>query len=159
MKGRLGNKVRTIQCAGCGRVRTDHLGPRQRYCSIGCYRRSARPGRRTGRNVQCAVCAVAVYLPRNRAERATHFFCSVGHANEWQARNKTTHICTICRATFMWSPSRQKANNIVYCSLACRDADPKRREQMLRMVADQQSNKETRIERIGYDLLRETGAA
>lgn len=159
MKGKLGYKIRTITCVSCGKTATGHHRPNQRYCSLACYRGGSRPTRKTGRTVPCALCGAGVYLPTNRLGTARRYFCNAAHANEWQGRNKTSHACKTCGKTFRWSPSRHKAHAITYCSLACRDADPERREQLIAMNATLQLGKPTRLELAGYALLDRIGAA
>ena len=105
----------------------------------------------------CAVCAVGVYIPAHRLRTSPHF-CGTAHANEWQSRNKTAHACKMCGDVFHWSPSRHKSNNITYCSLACRDADPARREQLIAMNAVLQKKNPTRLELAGYAMLDRIGA-
>lgn len=157
MKGTLGYKVRTISCVACGEVVTGHMPAGQRYCSLSCYRNSPRPVRKTGRTVNCSSCGMPVYVPRCRADLDQPVLCDRACFARWHARHKTTHVCTICRKTFRWSPSRQKTYNIRYCSLACRNADPARREQLIRMNLKQQQGKRTIPEVIGYALLDELG--
>jgi very-short-patch-repair endonuclease len=157
MKGTLGYKVRTIACVSCGRTITGHLRPEQRYCSLPCYRNSPRPKRMTGRTVCCAVCKKAVYVPKARLGLKNYFCCTV-HANAWQGRNKTSHVCIICDKSFRWSPSRQKNNNVKYCSITCRSQDPAFREQLRRMNLEQQKGRQTAPEKIGYALLDALGA-
>jgi very-short-patch-repair endonuclease len=156
MKGTLGYKVRTITCEGCGATVTGHLRPGQRFCSLACYRGSAKPQRKTGREVLCAVCGVPVYIPKSRLG-LPRYFCSTEHANEWQGRNKTEHVCKTCGQTFRWPPSRTKTYNITYCSLACRDADPDRREQLIAINAAQQRLRPNHVERAGYLILDTLG--
>jgi very-short-patch-repair endonuclease len=158
MKGEQGYKVRTITCVNCGKSVTGHLRPDQRYCSLECYRMGKRPMRKTGETHTCAVCGVEVYISRYRLGQPL-YFCGIEHANEWQGRNKTNHICKICSKAFRWSPSRHKANNITYCSLACRNADPARREMLIAMNAVQQRLHTNNVERAGYALLDALGVA
>jgi very-short-patch-repair endonuclease len=77
--------------------------------------------------------------------------------NEWQGRNKTSHICKVCGATFKWSPSRSKTYNITYCSLACRDNDPDRALLLRRMNAKQLSMRPNNLERAAYAILDSIG--
>jgi very-short-patch-repair endonuclease len=153
--GTLGYKVRTITCQGCGTEVTGHLRPDQRYCSLGCYRKGARPQRRTGATRECAQCSGAFYVTAGRAKLPETRFCSRQCADSWQGRNKTEHTCKICGETFRWSPSRTSGGkyNVTYCSLACRDADPERAAALLEMNAIQSTHRRTNPERIGYGLL------
>jgi len=145
--------IRTITCAGCGKVTSKRLRPTQRYCSLACYRRSSRPQRKNGQEGACQLCGKPFYLPHNRLEQANAYFCCVSHANTWQGRNKTSHTCKICGKVFMWSPSRHEHYNILYCSLACRDADPDRKVQLRRMNAKQLAMHPNNLELLGYGLL------
>lgn len=158
MKGTLGYKIRTIACVSCGKIVTAHMKPNQRYCSLDCYRQSNRPQRKTGAEFACAICGVSVYIPAARFGQ-DHYFCSRDHANEWQGRNKTTHTCKMCEKTFRWSPSREKAYNITYCSIPCRDADPERRTMLIGMNATQQRLHPNHVERAGYAILDGLGLA
>lgn len=153
MKGQLGYKVRTIRCDGCGQEKTGHFRPRQRFCSTACRTSAPKPERETGERVPCGVCGAAVYVPKNRLRPGAAHFCGREHADEWAARRKVDRACAICGASFKTSPSVRR----LYCSLACRDADPKRREMLLAMNLRQQRGAQTRIESIGYGMLAETG--
>lgn len=128
------------------------MSPRQRYCSVECYRKSPKPRRRTGQTFSCSVCGEQVYVNRARLG-LEHYFCCLAHANEWQGRNKITHKCIVCGVEFKWSPSRIKNNNVKYCSLTCRDKDPERHTLLLQMNVKQQQGETTTPERIGYDIL------
>lgn len=156
MKGQMGYKVRTITCISCGKTVTRHLRPQTKYCSLECYRSSPRPQRKTGDTFPCAICGESVYVPASRLGQ-DRYFCSTDHANEWQGRNKTEHTCKMCGTSFRWSPSRSKANNVTYCSLKCRDADPERRAMLIAMNAKQQRMKPNNIERAGYAMLDSLG--
>lgn len=145
-------KVRTITCISCGKIVTGRMRAGQKYCSLECYRSAPRPQRKTGKAVACTLCGDSVYVPKNRLG-PEHHFCSLEHANEWQGRNKTDHTCKMCGKAFRWSPSRAKANNITYCSLKCRNADPARREMLIAMNAKQQRMRPNNIERAGYAIL------
>jgi very-short-patch-repair endonuclease len=158
MKGKLGYKIRTIICVSCGKQVTDHMRSNQRYCSLECYRNAPKPQRKRGVERPCAVCNAPVYVTGKRIEQ-TEVFCGKAHANEWQSKNKTSHICKMCGGTFQWSPSRQKAYNITYCSLECRDADPDRYTRLIEMNAMQQRRFQSSIERIGYAVLDALGVA
>ena len=150
-KGIEGNKVRTITCIACGVTVTKRMPPGRKYCSIDCYRRSPRPQRKNGKTINCEQCGESFYVPKYRIEAGARF-CSDDCHNEYQGRNKTEHECKICGNTFRWSPSRSSSGNyrITYCSLDCRDADPARREMLIRMQVIQQSGKMTKTEALGY---------
>ena len=144
---------RTITCVGCGKTITGRLRPAQKYCSLQCFRASPRPNRKNGKYVRCEWCDQRFYLPKARLEKAQHYFCSTDHQICWQGRNKVEYQCETCGTPFRWSPSREKSNNIRYCSLKCRDADPRRRQQLLTMNQSQQYCSPTSIEKIGYGIL------
>ena len=148
-------KVRTITCDGCGNVVTKRLRPKARFCSHECYARSPKPSRKTGQLKVCKRCDSEFYVPKSRVEKGEGSYCSLDCWNQDQGNGKTEHQCETCKATFRWSPSRSESGkyNIRYCSLACRDADPSRKQMLLEMNQNQQSGKMTRIERVGYSLL------
>lgn len=158
-KGTEGYKIRTITCISCGTTITGHLRPQQRYCSLECYRSSPRPKRKTGEDRTCAHCGAGFYVPKSRIEKGEGQFCSIKCHNTNQGRNKTEHTCKMCGESFRWSPSRSASGNyrITYCSLACRDADPARREMLVAMQAIQQLGKMTKTEALGYALLESMG--
>jgi very-short-patch-repair endonuclease/endogenous inhibitor of DNA gyrase (YacG/DUF329 family) len=146
--------VRTITCAACGKTVTKRMPAGRQFCSLECYRTSARPQRMTGKTIECAQCGTPVYMPVARLEASARF-CSKACANEWQGRNKTEHTCKMCGGTFRWSPSRSQGGhyNITYCSLACRDADPERAEMLIRINQRQQELSPNKLERAGYAIL------
>jgi very-short-patch-repair endonuclease len=151
------NAVRTITCQGCGVTVTGRFRPPQHYCSLECYRRSSRPQRKTGADVVCTLCGVTFYLPAIRIAQASHYFCCHKHATDWQGRNKTNHTCEVCGNAFRWSPSREKANNIRYCSQDCRNKDPQQRERLLTLCANQRKQRPNANEVRGYALLDALG--
>lgn len=80
-------------------------------------------------------------------------FCSAACQNKWQGRNKTSNICKVCGNLFKCSPSRNKWDAVLYCSIACRDASPQSIENLRQMNLGQQSGKRTRCEVAGYAIL------
>jgi len=149
--------VRTITCIGCGETVTKRMRPDSKYCSLHCYRKSPRPQRKTGKMVSCTYCGKDVYKRKVHLDSFSEHFCSLEHANKWQGRNKTSHVCITCGSVFKWSPSRQNNNNILYCSLECRDNDPQRKEMLIKMNANQQQLKPNKIEQAGYAILDSIG--
>lgn len=149
--GSAGYAVRTVVCGGCGKVETGRFPPDRRYCSQACAGPARAQGRRNGQEVPCHQCAKPIYRvpsmlkPRN--------FCSKVCADEFQSRDKTVHTCETCGSEFRWSPSRAKSNNIRYCSIPCRDADPLKKDQLRTMNNMQQKLKLTNCERLGYAML------
>jgi len=152
--GKLKYAVRTITCKGCGKTVTQRMPSRQEYCTHACYLVSDRPWRKTGRIITCENCGKPVYKPATQLKHE-HSFCGLKCANEWQGRNKTEHTCKICGKTFRWSPSRTASGkyNVTYCSLACRDADPLRREMLIAITAKQQLLHPNGVEKAGYAIL------
>lgn len=108
---------------------------------------------------ECERCGVSFYAPRSRADEAR--FCGTACANEWQGRNRSEHICTVCGETFRWSPSRSAGGqyNIKYCSLACRDQDPEYRAAVIAAHTRLLRGRVTRAEAAGYALLDSIGVA
>jgi very-short-patch-repair endonuclease len=129
----------------------------KRFCSHHCFATAPKPKRKNGKQRSCEICGAVVYIPACRLKRTRHFFCSPAHANEYQGRNKTEHICKICRKGFKWSPSREKVANIKYCSIACRDDDPDTRLMLIRLNAKQHSLCPNKLEKLGYALLDALG--
>lgn len=146
-------------CAVCQKDFKPPFGrPEQPCCSRECgriYRTANVTAQRTGYAVPCKVCGKDVYVTESITKGRANFYCSSEHRKEWVKQNKTIHICKICGKEFKHSPSRTKSGkyNVTYCSLACRDADPERREMLLAMTAKQQRMTPNKIERIGYQLL------
>lgn len=158
-KGLAGNKIRTIVCDGCGKTITRRMRPGQRFCSTACSGSAPKPERRTGERRSCERCGTAFYVNRARIEVGQGRFCTIKCHNANQGRNKTVHTCKTCHGEFRWSPSRSKsgAYTITYCSPKCRDADPERREMLLRMNAEQQRVTITKTEAAGYAVLDSLG--
>ena len=148
--------VRTIICALCGKVITKRMPAGRQYCSVTCSRSSPHLQRRTGKIVICQNCGKAIYKQLSLL-RPKHHFCSLKCANQWQGRNKTEHSCKICNKAFRWSPSRSRQNKITYCSLACRDVDPERRDHLRRMNVKQLTMHPNNLERSVYTILDNIG--
>jgi len=147
---------RTFTCETCGAESYGFDNRNKRWCSRAC----AASARRTGERRSCAQCGTDFYVTAGRAaDGGGGRFCSLTCHNTHQGRGKTEHSCAVCGTTFRWSPSRSAsgAYRITYCSLACRDADPARRAQLLEMNTAQQAGRTTRAEATGYALLDALG--
>lgn len=155
MKGSAGYAERTYDCEGCGRQVTRRARPGSSYCSLDCYRRSPKPNRRTGEDRSCA-CGATFYVVAGRPAHQGRFCSRACHDAE-QGAGRTAYTCRTCHGRFTWSPSRSRTHVVLYCSLACRDADPARREQLLAMNTAQQAGRTTRVESAGYALLDALG--
>jgi very-short-patch-repair endonuclease/endogenous inhibitor of DNA gyrase (YacG/DUF329 family) len=140
----------TKVCPVCGKEWQPKPGGRPNpYCSRECFA----IGRRTGTWLPCPICGKDFYKPKSSNRR----FCSNECLHTWQRRTKVSYTCIICGKEFKWSPSREKQNNVKYCSITCRNADPKQREHLLRMNQLQQVLSPSSIERIGYGMLDSLG--
>jgi DNA mismatch endonuclease (patch repair protein) len=85
-------------------------------------------------------------------------FCSTDCHDSYQGRNKISYTCKICGVLFKKSPyARKLPYPVTYCSWACRDADPAKHQQLLRMNEDQMLKRPTRAEVAGYALLDSLG--
>ena len=156
-KGKLGYKIRTIECVGCGKSVTGHMSAKQKFCSLECYRASPRPDRMTGEKKPCAVCGTLTYVTSKRISETQTFFCSPEHANEWQGRNKDSYTCKTCGGGFSWSASRKSQANPTYCSIKCRDSDPERAAMLIQMNVNQATAKTNKLEAAGYAILDKIG--
>jgi very-short-patch-repair endonuclease len=158
-KGDEGYKLRTITCVSCGETVTRRMRPKQKYCSLPCYRTSARPQRKTGVVRACKQCGAEFYAAANRIAKGGGRFCSLACHNVHQGRNKTEHECKVCDKTFRWSPSRTAggAYNITYCSLGCRDEDPDYRARLIAVQASWRRGRTTSAEVAGYAILDSLG--
>lgn len=92
-KGKLGYKIRTITCIGCGKSHTDHVRPKQTYCSLDCYRNSPRPVRKTGATLTCEECGEPFYVARSRINTAR--FCSMACHDDEQRRTRPTDTAIV----------------------------------------------------------------
>lgn len=137
-------------CAVCGKDFKPRMGCADQPC---CSRECGYVYRRTGFTVACKQCGKPAYVPQSQAE--VRAFCSRECHNRWQGRNKVDFTCKMCSKPFRWSPSRVNSGqyNVTYCSLACRDADPDRREMLMELNRRQQTLKINGVERSGYALL------
>jgi len=154
-KGVASHNKPTITCQMCGKQFVHSLkggnGEPRKYCSKTC----TGTAKKEGEYKACAVCGKERYIPACRLVTTSMFFCGAEHANQWQGRNKTEHICKMCGKTFRWSLSRSKSGkyNVTYCSLACRDNDPKRAAMLFELNVLQQSLKPNKLELACYKLL------
>lgn len=152
-------RVRAFDCIGCGTHVEKRCPGGTTYCTLTCYRTSKRPSRQTGAEVPCSGCGKTIYRSKSALSLYTDHFCDRSCFLTWWGRTKTEHVCKMCGKTFRWSPSRSLSGkyNITYCTLKCRDADPARRTQLIAMNVGQQTMKESRLERRGYEILDELG--
>jgi len=151
-----GYKVRTITCQKCGKISTKRRPDGQKFCSLACYRASARPERKTGRERQCGSCGKVIWV--TPASEKPINYCSVACFNKAQSR-KVQYVCKVCGSPFEWSPSRAKENNPTYCSIECRTACPewKRNAVIAGNLAQQNAKEPTRLELAGCALLDALG--
>lgn len=151
--------VRTLTCVGCSETVTGRIRPTSSYCSLECYRGGKRPQRKTGEDRVCKFCGTGFYVPKSRVDRGQGDFCTIQCHNDNQGRGKTAHVCKMCGGSFRWSPSRTASGKykVTYCTIACRDADPLRRELLMGMNERQQLKKMTRAEAAGYAVLDSLG--
>lgn len=138
-------------CAVCGKMFRPPMGRADQPC---CSKKCGHIYRRKRDDRPCEVCG-KMFSPYGDQAR----FCSWECTNVWQGRHKTEHVCKMCGKTFRWSPSRGKAYNVTYCSLACRDADPDRHAMLVAMNAMQQRMKPNHVEQTGYAILDSLGVA
>ena len=125
MKGEY--KLRKFKCKGCGKnFELRRMKDKLSYCSLGCYRNSLRPERKTGKIIDCEYCGKETYKRKCFIEKSKNLFCSQSCANKFQGRNKLRYICKICGKEFKWSKSREVNNNPTYCSMNCRNKDTER---------------------------------
>lgn len=148
----IGSRCSPVVCKVCGQSFQRTLSSKQ-TCSTKC----AHDARKNGKTVSCACCGKEFYLPKTRLAMAQNYFCCNDHANAFQGRNKIERVCKICGKTFKWSASRLNHQNakMLYCSTACKQADPITHEHLVRMNQIQQQGKQSSIETIGYALLDE----
>ena len=121
-------------CPECNKV----VDSQRKYCSYKCSLVGKAKKKRNGKIVNCEWCDKSFYLPKSRINASKHYFCCRKHQIEWQGRNKLDFICKICGKHFRWSPSRIKHTNPTYCSIKCRDADPRWRKHLIEMNLQQQ---------------------
>ncbi len=145
----IASRIPERPCDHCGENYKPPMGRRDtsRLCSRACSGAS----RKARYRLECGRCGAPFHVPA--ARKGVARFCSKPCADEWSGRNKVEYQCKTCGAAFRWSPSRDTANNVTYCSLPCRDADPERRAMLLRMNAEQQRKAPNRLERAGYAIL------
>ena len=140
-------------CASCAQTYTPHSRHHtSTFCSLECYRRRESHSA----SKVCDWCMQTFHGERSYIQERR--FCSHACTNAWQGRNKDIYTCRICSQPFKWSPSRKKTNP-TYCSLKCRDLDPARREQLVRMQALQQALCPNRNEILGCKTLADAGLA
>ncbi len=146
-------KTKQLNCLNCDKVFSIRETQNNKFCCIYCYweykKGKDNPSRKTGKIVDCLYCGKEVYKPKGQIDGRKHF-CSIVCANKYQGRNKVNVKCLICGKEFLAS----KSHNYKYCSITCRDKDPKFAKMLAQMNAKQShSKKETSIEKIGYKLL------
>lgn len=149
--------MREFHCPICDKDFAGRFPKTRKYCSRECSIQGRGLTRRTGSEIACGQCGAGVYRAPSEQQNKAMQFCSKECANSFQGRNKTTHTCETCEKEFKWSPSRRKSYNIRYCSIPCRDADPARRVQLLKMNNSLQSRKTTTCEQLGYGMLDDMG--
>ncbi|MEK6879221.1 MAG: hypothetical protein AABY22_06405 [Nanoarchaeota archaeon] len=145
-------KTREFICKGCGKdVKEKRPKYKLKYCSLECYRNSKKPRIKKGKIFDCEWCGKSIY--KMKSLQRQHSFCSKICSNKWQGRNKLRFICKMCGKEFSWSKSRIKQVNPSYCSLICRDKDPKRKDMLKKLNILQQNMKLNNLEKKGYEIL------
>lgn len=150
-------KVRTITCVGCGKVVTKRMPDGRKYCSLECYRSSARPQRKTGGYVKCEWCSKRVYKPLCQLDNSDNHFCSIRCANAYQGRNRVEFICPVCGDSFTWSKSVLKQRIPKYCSIECRDKDPDYKGHILGNLVQCKKKGLNNLEKAGNKILDDLG--
>jgi DNA mismatch endonuclease (patch repair protein) len=121
------------------------------FCGRKCYseHKIKTGSSKTGKIIKCENCNKEKYKPLAQLDGRKNF-CSKKCANEYQGRKKIITTCIVCKKQRISSPSQKYK----YCSVKCRDKDPKVKEMLNKMNAEQSKNKkETNIEIIGYEIL------
>lgn len=151
-------KIKKFICKGCGNLVKKRCRQGSGYCSLECYRLSpSRPSRLNGTTVICSNCGKSIYKQKCHLAYKDHF-CDRLCFLEWWGSGKTKHICQICGKEFRWSPSRSKGKyKIKYCSIKCRDSDPSKVLQLIKMNVRQQTMKVSKLETFGYQILDNLG--
>ena len=127
---------------------------------MACYRKSPRPQRKTGIDIQCKRCGKSIYIQNCRTKNKNHF-CSIECANQALIKDKLKFQCVICQKNFEIYPStafwsKKRGQKIQYCSIECRNKDPKRIEMLRNMNASQSLNKvRNKLETAGKAILEE----
>jgi len=138
------------ECPTCGEEFTQTNCIRT-YCSARCHYESGapKPGKRTGRYVNCCVCGEEFYAKKQRLE-AKSLTCSLECCSVHARRKKKERTCKVCKVKFWTSPSVKRK----YCSLKCRDASPKVKRHLLDMNQKQQEAKgPNKFEVEAYEML------
>ncbi len=151
-------KEREFFCLGCKKNVRKRMPAGRKYCSAECFRKAGRPNGKTGKVIICEVCGTSRYKEKCHLHTKNHF-CSIKCANIFQARNKLTFNCKICKKEFKWSKSRIKQANPVYCSITCRnnDIEHMRAVSLKGNTASIAKRGLTKLEVIGNNILNQIG--
>lgn len=147
MKGEY--KLRSFICLGCSETVKGHLPQTRKYCSKECFY-SNKPMHKTSITKECLVCHNIFTVPHCRKSAIT---CSKACSNSHQGRNKISFNCPICKQSKLLSPFFVKGRTRKYCSLKCRDNDPKTKLRLLQMNVNQMKKSPNRLELNLYETL------
>lgn len=144
------NGIRKYTCIGCGVEVVKSCTKTVKYCTPDCYHKHGKTGRKkTGKNITCVVCNKSFYVPKYRADKA--ICCSADCQKKWQDKKKTIK-CEVCKKDFKVSNSFVSGRR--FCSMKCRDNSESVLNRLIEMNRIQQSKTSTKIERIGYEVLK-----
>lgn len=143
---------RTFECLTCHVIVTKRVAKTVRYCSRDCFHVAPKPGLKKGKTITCKQCSASFYAPRGRVQDAA--FCCPECHNKFQGRGKVDIICQVCGKAKTVSPIYA---NRKYCSIACRNRDPRHTEMLRSLNQIQQAGNPTKIEVIGYQILDAIG--
>jgi very-short-patch-repair endonuclease len=112
-----------------------------------CSRKCRDELKKSGKIIKCKNCGKEVYKDLGAIKRSKNLFCGVECANQFQKCEKIKFVCELCNKEFEKYPSEIKiakslGKKIRFCSIKCRDNDPRRFERLIRMNLSQNKNKE-----------------
>lgn len=124
-----------------------------------CSKKCSSVYRKNGKIIKCDNCGEEIYKTLGAIKRSKNLFCGIECANQFQKCEKIKFVCELCGNEFEKYPSEIKIANfsgkkIRFCSIECRDNDPRRFERLIKLNLKQNKNKEpTKLEKRGRELL------
>jgi very-short-patch-repair endonuclease len=120
----------------------------RKFCNQKCCKNHSKKGV----DVECYQCGKKCYKPKNK-NHCKKTFCSKKCSMDYQRGRRPVRICIFCGQTF----HKKARADAKYCSWECRRKSPENIKHLAEIRKKQCGKKENKLEKKGYEILKELG--